>query len=144
MKGSKIAALLVGLTLAATLVLPMVNVIDRSTGVQTINNTSVEPVDPGNWSKDLPGYNANDGETVKWYNSTSGSNETLTEGTDYKIDQDQPRIKILKGGSVSQGDQVWATYDYQATDSTTSTIADLVPLFLVLLMLVSLGNKITG
>jgi hypothetical protein len=142
MNGQKIAALLIGVTIAATLLTPVASTVTDNTGTQTVTNTTVT-ADVGNWSADLEGYNVvQTSETVYWYNSSSGANETLTEGTDYEFDYDDARVKPLSGGSVSDGDTLYVSYDYQATSGTVQTVSDLIPMFLVLLILVTIGNKL--
>lgn len=141
-KGRTIAALLIAVTIAGTLVVPISDIVDSSTGTQTVNNTTVT-ADVGNYSADLEGYNVvQSSETVYWYNSSSGSNETLSEGTDYEFDYDDARVKPLASSDVSDGDTLYVSYDYEATDGTVSSIAGLVPLFVVLLMLVKLSDKV--
>jgi len=36
-------------------------------------------------------------------------------------------IKALESGSIEDGAELKVTYDYAATDSTTTTILDLIP-----------------
>lgn len=140
--GRQIAALLIAVTIAATLLVPISDVVSSGTGQQTVTNTTVT-ADVGNYSEDLEGYDVDEtSETVVWYNSTSGSNETLTEGTDYEFDYQDARVKPLATGPVSDGDTLYVSYDWQATDSTVSTIAGLVPLFVALLILVKLTDKV--
>lgn len=142
--GKKIAVLLVALTVAAVFITPISNVVSDSTGTQSVTNTSAT-ADIGNWSDDLEGYDVESGTTtVYWYNSSSSSNETLTEGTDYEFDYDDARVKILAGNThgISDGDQLYVSYDYAATSGATSTVANLVPLFVVLLILVTIGKEV--
>lgn len=141
MNGRQLATIFIAVTIAAVFLTPLNTVTTGSTGVQTVNNTTVT-ADVGNYSS-LPKYDVQSGtEEVVWYNSTSGSNETLVEGTDYEFDNENARIRPLSGGSVSDGDTLYVSYDYQATSGTVATIGRLVPLFVALLILVTLTQKI--
>lgn len=140
--GKQIAALLVAVTIAGTLLTPIADVIGGSTGVQTVGNQTVT-ADVGNFSNDLEGYDVvQDSETVYRFNSTSGANESLTEGTDYEFDYDNARVKPLAAGSVEDGDTLYVAYDYQATSGTVTTVAGLVPMFVALMILVVLANRV--
>lgn len=133
------AAVFIAVTVAAVFIGPISTVVTGTTGQQSVTNESLT-ADVGTF-QDLEGYDVDDSETVYWYNKTSGQNETLTEGTDYEFDYTEGRIKFLSGGSVSSGEDVYVSYDYQATSATVATIGGLVPLFVVLLILVKLTNK---
>lgn len=141
MNGRQLAAVFIAVTIAAVFLTPINTVVTGSTGVQTVTNETVT-ADVGNYSS-VTGYDVESGsEEVIRYNESTGQNETLVEGTDYEFDYENARIKPLSGGSVDDGDTLYVSYDYQATSSTVATIGGLVPLFVALLILVTLSNKI--
>lgn len=141
MNGRQLATVFIAITIAAVFLTPISTVVTDSTGVQTVENETVT-ADVGNYSG-LTGYSVDSSsEEVVWYNSTSGQNETLVEGTDYEFDYEESRIKPLSGGSVSDGETLYVSYDYQATSETVATIGSLVPLFVALLILTTLSSKI--
>jgi len=140
----EIATTLVALTIAATLFAPITTAVTSNTGVQTVDNKSVTVESVGEYQQ-VEGYNV-DGSTltVDWYNSSSSSYETLTEGTDYEFNDSDASIKVLTSSDVSDGNELRLTYDYQATSGSTTTVADLIPLFVALLIIGVLAAKITG
>jgi hypothetical protein len=136
----EVATVLIAAAIAATLIPAFVTATD-ATGTQSVTNESVT-ADVGNFTE-LDGWNVNSGETVYWYNSSSGSNETVSSGTDYELDYDNGRIKALASSStISDGDTLYVTYTYDVTTGTATTVANLVPLFVVLLLLGTLAAKI--
>jgi len=138
-----IVGLMIGLTIAATLFTPISDAVTGNTGVQTVENESVTA--SNTTYVDMQGFEIKENsETVDWYNSTSGSYETVTEGTDYDMAYENGSIIALDGGTISDGDDLRVTYDYQATDDSTTTVTTLVPLFVALLMLGVIASKIQG
>jgi len=131
MKGSPVK-LMIAVAIAATLVAPFTGAIAGNTGVVSTNETVSASV--GDY-QDLEGYEI-DGAT---FSAEDSSGTALSEGTDYELNETAGTIKFLSGGSVSAGDSVKASYDYQATDGTTDTITGLLPLFVGLLVLVTLA-----
>jgi hypothetical protein len=141
MNGKQMAGLFVAVTIAAVFLTPFSTIIAGSTGVQSVQNTTVT-ADVGNASQ-LDGYDVvADSETVYRYNQSAGTNETLTAGTDYEINDAAARLRPLASGAVQDGDTLYVSYDYRATSSTVSRIAGFAPLMLALLILVTIGNKI--
>jgi len=138
-----IVALIIGATIAATLFMPINAAVNDNVGTQTIENETDGLTADYNTTQDLEGYNIVDGsETVERYNSTSGSWETLTAGTDYQINNEPGSIEILDTSATDAGDDIRVSYDYQATSGATTTVALLVPLFVALLVLVMLAAKV--
>jgi len=130
-----VMATAIAATIAAVLIVPVAGSINDNTGQVSVTNESVSPVEVGNYT-DLGGYNIdNSSETVWWYDSLTGEYRQLNDGTDYKIRPGPGEIKFLEGGQVSDGDDVKISYDYQATDSQSTTVINLVPLFMALLIL---------
>lgn len=133
---------MIAVAIAATLIAPFATATSDNTGTQSVVNESVT-ADTGSYV-DLGGYDINQGsETIYWYNSTSGSNETLSSPSDYEIRYDTGDLKANASGPVSDGDQLYANYTYQATGGTTTALAKLLPVFFVLVILVSLVSKVT-
>lgn len=141
MNGRTIVVVLIAALLAVVLLGPIATVVSENTGETDVQNESwVATVGE---TEDLDGYNVVSGsETVERYNTTSGSWETLSSGTDYEISYEPGEVTILSGGAVSDGDDVRASYSYEATDSMTTTVVTLVPLLLALLVLVVLAKPI--
>lgn len=132
----EVATVVIALTIAATLFVPIADTVEGNSGTQTVTNESVT-ADVGNYTE-LDGYRIDeDSETV--YNASGAE---MTRGTDYEMGYENGSIKALSGGSISDGTTIQVSYDYQATDGTTSTILDLVPLFVALLILGVMAAKI--
>jgi len=136
-----IAGVLIALTIAASLFAPVASSVNSSTGVQTVTNETVT-ADVGNYV-DVGGYDI-DSSTVTVYQPTGSAYETATQSTDYEFNTSDGSIKALSGGDIGDGETLKVSYDYQATDDTTSTVANLVPLFMALLIVGVLAGKITG
>lgn len=136
----KIASLLVAVTIAATLYAPITDAVTGNTGEIEVENESVV-AEPGT-AVDLDGHTIQEGsETVEWYNSTSESYETVEEGTDYEIDTDAGTLTVLESSStISEGDELRVGYTYAATSSMATTVINLIPLMLGLLILVVLAK----
>lgn len=139
----ELATVLVALTIAATLLAPITAAVTDGTGTQSVENETITA--ETDTYQQVNGYQVDDSTlVVEWYNETSGSYENLTEGTDYEFNYSAGSIQPLSSGDVSDGDELRLTYDYQATDSTTTTVAALIPLFVSLLIIGVLAGKITG
>lgn len=141
MAGEKIAALLIAATIAVTLLNPVVGAVQDNTGTQDVDNESITA---STEYQDLEGYNVDSGETVEWYNSSSGSYEEISEGSDYEIDRDSGQVKINSSGVASEGDDLRVTYSYTASSSTVTTVVGLAPLFMGLLVLGILAARVQG
>lgn len=141
MAGEKIAALLIAATIAVTLLNPVVGAVQDNTGTQDVDNESITA---STEYQDLEGYNVDSGETVEWYNSSSGSYEVISEGSDYEIDRDSGQVKINSSGVASEGDDLRVTYSYTASSSTVTTVVGLAPLFMGLLVLGILAARVQG
>jgi hypothetical protein len=138
-----IVSVIIALTIAATLFTPISDTVTGNTGVQTVENGTVTASNSS--YVELNGYNIQkDSETVEWYNSTSSSYETVDEGTDYDMAYENGSIIALDGGTISDGDELRVSYDYKATDDSTTTVVTLVPMFVALLMLGVLASKVQG
>lgn len=141
-KGKGIAALFIAVTIVMTLFAPVTGIVNQNTGTQTVQNETVT-ADVGNFT-DLEGYQiVKDSETVYGYNDSSGSFEKATEGTDYEMDYDGGKIKALNGSTlIDDGEDVKVTYDWKATDGTTTLVITLIPLFMALLAMGVLASKV--
>lgn len=135
-----IAAVFIAATIAATLFTPFQGIVTSSSGIQEVNNTSFaadigEPVE-------LEGYDVDQSTLeVYWYNSTSSSYEQV-DSSYWNFSYDTAEITVSNGTKISQGDDMQAWYEYQATSGETTTVVRLTPLFLALLILGVLGNEI--
>jgi len=128
--------LMIAVAIAATLITPFVGAISGNTGaVDTTDNVTAQVGD----YQEIDGYDID----VGTFTASQGGAE-LASGTDYELNETAGTVKFLSSGSVTDGDTVDLSYEYQATDGTTSTIADLLPLFVALLVLVTLAAGVTS
>ena len=133
--------LVVAITIGAVFFVPVVDVIDGSTGEVQVENETVTTNASFSETYELSGDNITAGsETVEVY--SSGSWTTLTAGTDYALNEGAGTIQFSDTTDVSAGDEIRATFSYQATSGIVTSIADLLPVFLGLLLLVPMANKI--
>ena len=137
--------LLLAVTIGAVFFVPVVDVIDSTTGDVEIEDETVTNDASFEEVYDLRGYEIEpDSETVEVWDDGDESWTTLTAGTDYEIDNEQGEIEFIDGGEVTEGDEVRASYTYQATDGIVTSIAGLLPVFLALLLLVPMANKVSN
>jgi len=141
MNQNGITGLLLAVTIGAIFFVPVVDVLDSSTGQVEVENDTVTTDMNTSVAYDLQGLSVvQDSETVEV--NDDGSWTTLTAGTDYTINNEAGDIQFSDTTAVSTGDEVRASYTYQATEGIVTSIADLLPLFLALLLLVPLANKV--
>jgi hypothetical protein len=139
--GKQIAGVMVAATIVATLFSPMLGIVASSSGTQTVDNTTFT-ADIGD-PVELPGYDVTEGTlTVEWYNSTSGSYEQVDDSY-WNFSYPRAELTVENGTKISQGDDMRASYDYQATDGTTTNIVEMVPMFMALTLMGMLGNEIS-
>lgn len=131
-----IAKVVVAVTIAVTIIGPFASVIGGSTGI--VSNSQDVTASVGEY-QGFEGYNVESGN----FTATDSGGTTLTEGTDYELNATDGTVKFLSAGSVTSGDEVTLAYSYEATSGTTTTITDLLPLFLGLLVLVPIANEVT-
>lgn len=143
MDGNGITGLLLAVTIGAIFFVPVVDIIDGSTGEVEVDNSTVTNNVGFNETYDLRGQNISAGsETIEVYDNGSGSWTTLTSGTDYTLDEDAGEIEFSDTTDLDAGDEVRASYLYQATDGIVTSISGLLPVFLALMLLVPLANKV--
>lgn len=130
------AALLIALTIAATLFTPIADTVSSNTGLQAAGNESVTAETGTYVALEHPNIDKNS-ETV--WNATGAE---MTKGTDYEMDYEDGEIKALSGGSIADGSEITVNYDYYATTGSTTTILRLVPLFVALLILGVMASKV--
>lgn len=133
---------MVALTIAVTLFNPIAGAVTSTSGVQTVTNETVV-ADHGNWSE-LDGYDVEDGSVTVYEPNGSDSYETATAGDDYEVDYSAGSIQTLSSGSIDDGAELRVSYEYAATDGATTTILEMIPLFLALLVLGVMAGKIQG
>jgi len=131
---------MLGVVLAVVLLGPFVTTVNDYSGSQAITNESVT-AETGEYVE-LDGYDVQSGTvTVYGYNDSSGSYEQASEGTDYEIDLAGGEVKALNGSSlIDDGETMKVTYDYQATSGTVTTVLDLLPLLVGVLILGTVGT----
>lgn len=136
-----IIVVLIAVTIGAVLFLPIMDVVNENTGEVTVEDESLTAeIDT---PQDLDGYAVIDGTETVEYSTDDGDSWTEAMSSDYSLDTESGEITFTSDGNVSEGDQVRVGYDYEATDSTTTTVVGIVPLFIALLLLVALARKVT-
>jgi len=134
-KTKGMVALVIGLTVAGSLIVPLDDVIAGGTGtVNQVDNVTAQ----NNTYVELTGYD------IQTVNSVTDSQGNAVDSGNYTVDNAEGRIRFDTSGVVSDGETVTVDYDYQATDGSTTVVAGLAPLLAVLLLLVKLANKVTG
>lgn len=119
----------------------VVNAVDTSTGTQTVENETVT-AQSGEYV-DLSGYQVEDGTvTVYGYNDTSASYETATSPDDYEVKFEPGELKANSSSTlIDDGENVKVTYDYKASNDTTTLIAGFIPVMIGVLLFFSLARK---
>jgi len=141
MDGKGMTGLLLAVTIGAVFFVPVVDVIDGSTGEVQVENETVTTNASFSETYELTGDNITAGsETIEV--DSGGSWTTLTAGTDYALNEGAGTIQFSDTTDVSAGDEIRASFTYQATDGIVTSIAGLLPVFLALLLLVPMANKI--
>lgn len=139
--GKFLMGVMVAVLIGATLFSPLATSVNDNTGAVTVTNETATAT-VGTYES-LDGYDIDDSTDVVYYdNNSDGTFETATQGTDYELATDNGSIKVLSGGAIDDGAPIKTTYEYRATDDSTTTIAGLVPLLAALLLLVVLANSI--
>jgi hypothetical protein len=142
MDGKGMTGLVVAITIGAVFFVPVVDVIDGSTGEVQVENETVTTNASFSETYELSGDNITAGsETIEVVNS-DGTFTTLTAGTDYALNEAEGTLQFSDTTDVSAGDEIRASFSYQATSGIVTSIADLLPVFLGLLLLVPMANKI--
>jgi hypothetical protein len=133
----KIVVIGLVIVLGVVFLQPVVAVINDNTGVQSVGNESVT-ADLGNFTE-LNGYSLVNGSVEV----TDDSGTTIySEGTDYEVDYEAGKLKALTGGSISDGESLLVDYDYEATESGTTTVLGFVPVMFGVLLLVASARGI--
>jgi len=133
--------LVVAITIGAVFFVPVADVIDGSTGEVQAENETVTTNVSFSETYELSDDNITAGsETIEVYDGSSWV--TLTAGTDYALNDAEGTIQFSDTTDVSAGDEIRASFAYQATSGLVTSIADLLPVFLGLLLLVPMANKI--
>jgi hypothetical protein len=141
MDGNGMTGLLIAVTIGAVFFVPVVDVIDSTTGEVEVENETVTTDASFSETYELSGDNVTAGsETVEVY--SSGSWTTLTAGTDYALNDGEGTLQFSDTTDVSAGDEIRASFRYQATSGIVTSITDLLPVLLGLLLLVPMANKI--
>jgi hypothetical protein len=134
------AKLVLGVALAVTIGIivlqPVVGAINDSTGVQTeVENVTA---DVGNYT-DLAGYDLKSGTITV---NSSGGTTTYAQGSDYEVALDNGSLLVLSSGTISDGETLNVSYDYQATDSTTTTVLGFIPVMFGTLLIVAAARGV--
>lgn len=130
---------MLGVVIAVVLLGPFVSTVNSNVGTQAVTNESVT-ASTGEFVE-LDGYDLVGSSVVVYgYNDSTGSFEQATEGTDYEINTGPGDVQALSGSSlIDDGEEVKVTYDFEATSGTTTTILNLLPLLVGVLILGTVG-----
>jgi len=133
--GGAVAGVLIAITIVAVLVGPLASTVDGNSGTVGVNESLT--ADPGT-VQELEGYRITSNFTA----TETGTGTELSSGTDYTLHEENGTIEFIDSTNLDPGDDVDAVYEYEATDSITGTIADLLPLFAGLLILGTVAMRI--
>lgn len=140
---NKVVTVALALAIAAVVFVPLTTIITQAAGAQTVDNEELT-AETDEW-QELDGWNVDESTvTVEWFNETSDSWETLSEGTDYEFRYESGEIQLLSSGTVSDGDDVRVSYEYQTTSAIEATVISLVTTLLAVLMLVVAAEPVMG
>jgi len=136
---TKIIAIALAIAIGIIVLQPVVSAANNNTGVQSVANEQIT-ADLGNHS-DLGGYNV-DNSTVTVTNSAGTTTYVNGPGGDYTVATGNGSIKALSTGTISDGQTLNVSYDYQATGGLTETVIGFVPVMFGVLMMVAASRAI--
>lgn len=142
MDNKGITTLVIALTIGAVFFIPVVDIINSNSGTQTINESVVTDNASFTETYDLEGYDIVAGSETIEANDGSGW-VTLTSGTDYTLTDSNAQLELNDTANVNAGDEIRATYDYEATSGMVTSITGLLPVFLALILLVPMANRVS-
>jgi len=125
------------ITIGIIVLQPVISATNDNTGVQSVSGENVT-ADHGNWSS-LSGWDVQSGTVV--VEDQSGTT-TYSEGSDYEINLTEGELKALSSGTISDGETLNVSYDYQATDGMTEMVVGFVPVMFGVLMIVAATRAI--
>lgn len=138
-----IMAVIIAVTIAATLFAPVANAVTDNSGSVSITNETVT-AQYGQYV-DLEGYDIDDGSETVWMQEGDGSYTQGTETTDYEMANANGSVQALSGSStIDDGETIKVSYTYQATSSQAETVLVIIPLMMGVLMLGVMAGKIMG
>lgn len=138
-----IIAIVVAVVIGATMLGVVLDTTSANTGTQSVTNESLTESASLGETYELEGYEVVSGSETVWFeNGSAGSFEQATAGTDYTVDQMPGDVTLEESGEIDAGDEVKVSYDWEATDSTTTTILDLLGLFIALILLVFVARPL--
>jgi hypothetical protein len=135
-KTGKVIAIVLAVVLGIVVMQPVVGAVNDNSG--TVSEAENVTADLGNYS-DLGGYDLVDGTVVV---ESSDGPATYSEGSDYEVALENGSIKALSSGTISDGETLNVTYDYQATDGATSTVLGFVPVMFGVLLFVAVSRGV--
>lgn len=133
--GRMIAGTLIALTVVAVFIGPLSSVTEGNTGDVEFDQSVTG--DTSQYVEVEGVYEITGNYSVELSDGTS-----LTEGTDYEINQTDGTILAIDSTNVNDGDTLVVKGEYSATDGTTTTVATLVPLFAALLILTTIAVRV--
>jgi len=135
------AGLVIGIVLAVTIGIvvmqPVVGAVNDNSGTVSVNNETAS-LPHGEWV-DLAGYDLVDGSVnVESLDGTT----TFSEGSDYELALENGSIKALSSGTITDGQTVNVTYQYQATSGPATTVIGFIPVMFGLLLFVGASKGV--
>lgn len=127
--GQRVISVAITLVVVAALFGPFVSAVSDNTGTQSVTNETVT-ASTGDYVN-LDGFDI-EGTSVVVYNA---SDDVMTEGTDYEVNTDNGSVLALSGGDIGDGTDIKVSYDYAQTSDVATTVADLIPLILLVVVL---------
>jgi hypothetical protein len=134
---TKIIAIALAIAIGIIVLQPVVLAANDNTGVQSVANDQIT-ADLGNYS-DLGGYDVDKSTVVV---EDAGGTTTYSQGSDYEVATGNGSIKALSSGTISDGQTLNVSYDYQATGGLTETVIGFVPVMFGVLMMVAASRAI--
>jgi hypothetical protein len=137
-QAAKILGIVLAVVLGMVVLTPVVSVVADNSG-QVSENENIT-ADLGNYSG-LGGYDLVDGTVVV---TSDDGTTTYSEGSDYEVALDNGSIKALSGGTITDGEKLDVSYDYNATGSATETVLGFVPVMFGVLLFVVVSRGVMG
>lgn len=136
---TKIIAIALAIAIGIIVLQPVVSAANDNTGLQSVANEQVT-ADLGNHT-DLGGYEI-DNSSVTVTDSSGTTTYTNGPNGDYEIATGNGSLKALSTGTISDGETLNVSYDYQATGGLTETVVGFVPVMFGVLMMVAASRAI--
>ena len=136
-----VVALAVFAVVGVIMLSPVSTTVNSNTGAQAVTNET-HAVDFDN-TIDLRGYNVDPAsETVYGFNQTSGDYEVAPD-SDYTFTDSSGELELNSSSTLfDEGEDVKVSYDYQASDSLTTTVVGFIPLGVGILIFMGIASRV--